>query len=246
MINSGTGKEEIVYDDGVIVDTFTAFEFEGFKNSQPINCDSEMLLNYLIFLEWDTTVKSYRQPEMSLGVEYRGANYEAEIALWVDYRNGETEMVHFLDQKWTALINENPMLYARFELLCRDSNLRYLPVSTVEINCEPLLSNLKLIWRNARYSLQMTHVMLVNNFLAREKQPTLGQLCELFSNAEFPVELVYTLIFHKLILADILYLPLTDETTVLAGHVYPAPDIIPPVLVLERLEKSLSVMQRVN
>ncbi len=57
--------------------TFTEFKFDGFKNSKIISCDSQMLLNYLIFLEWDSTVESYFQPLISIGVDYQNAEYQA-------------------------------------------------------------------------------------------------------------------------------------------------------------------------
>lgn len=65
-------------------------------------------------------------------------------------------------------------------------------------------------------------------------------------NAGFEAELVYTLIFHKLILADVLYFPITDKTTVLAGHVYPGIEKISPILVIEKLNSRAGFNQIFN
>ncbi len=219
--------------------TFTEFKFDGFKNSEIIICNSQMLLNYLVFLEWDSTVESYFQPLMSVEVDYQNIEYQAKIDLWINYQNGKTELIHFLDRKWMELISDHPMLYARFERFCRSCNLKYVPITTLDTDCDPLLPNLNLLWRNARHELRPTHVVLVNNFFAREKATTLGKLRQVLTEAGFSCELAYTLIFHKLVLADILHFPLAGNTTILPGHVYPGAEIIPPVLVVEKLNSKV-------
>lgn len=222
---------------------FVESEFEGFKNREAIKCDSQMLLNYLIFLEWDSKVESYFQPQqMEIGVDYRDAHYEAKIDLWVNMRRGRNKLVNFLDAKWLQLLNEHPMLHARFSRLCLESNLRYEPVSQYETNREPLASNLHLLWKNARQKFEMTHVRAAERFFERSRCTNLGGLQAEFVGAGYASELVYTLIFHKLVLADVFYFPLTNETAVLPGTAYPLPEGMPPVLLVEKLRsKSAAV-----
>lgn len=215
---------------------FTEFKFEGFKNSEAIICDSPMLLNYLIFLEWDSKVESYLQPQqMEIVVDYENAHYEAKIDLWVNLRSGRSKLINFLDAKWLQLLNEHPMLHARFSRLCLESNLRYEPVSSFETNREPLASNLRLLWKNARQKFEMMHIRAAERFFERNCQTSIGKLQDEFTEAGYAADLVYTLIFHKLVLADVFYFPLTNETAVLPGAAYPSPEDTPPILLVEKL-----------
>lgn len=224
-------------------DTFTEFIFEGFKNSQPIVCDSQLLLNYVIFLEWDTTVKSYFQPEIEITVDFQNTKHSAKIELWIEYHDKKTELVQFLDQQWIEYFNDNPLLYTKFEHFCQSSNFSYMPVNVDDSENESLISNLNLLWSNAGREIKMTHVMLINNFFAKVRETNLGKLTNVLVSAGFEAELIYTLIFHKLILADILYFPLNERTTVLAGYVHPSVEKTSPVEIIERLNSRTNSSQ---
>lgn len=227
-------------------DTFTEFTFEGFKNSQPIICNSRLLLNYVIFLEWDTTVKSYFQPEIEITVDFQNTKHSAKIELWIEYHDKKTELVQFLDQEWIEYFNGNPLLYTKFEYFCHLGNFSYMPVNMDDSENEVLISNLNLLWSNARREIKMTHVMLINNFFARVRETNLGRLTNILVDAGFEAELIYTPIFHKLVLADTLYFPLNEKTTVLAGYVHSNSKKTSPVLIIERLNSIIGTSQATN
>src|SRR5207237_5242410 len=105
---------------------FTLFDFEGFKNTGPIQCDSSTLFNFLLKLEWDPAVKSYFQPGMEFNVDYKGLEYLAKADLWVDYYSGSTVVIHFLDSKTIQLYKDIPMLKGKVQLCCHAFNLKYI------------------------------------------------------------------------------------------------------------------------
>lgn len=222
---------------------FTEFPFEGFKNSSPIVCNSRLLLNYLVFLEWDTTVKSYFQPGIEITVDFQNKKHSAKIELWIEYYDKQTELVQFLDREWIEHFNDDPLLYTTFENFCQSSNFSYMPVNMDDSKNQALISNLNLLWNNARREIKMTHVMLINNFFAKVRETNLGRLTNVLIDAGFEAELIYTLIFHKLILADILYFPLNEKTTVLAGYVHSNSEKTSPILIIERLNSRIGISQ---
>ena len=227
-------------------DTFTEFTFEGFKNSSPIICNSQPLLNYLIFLEWDPAVKSYFQPGVEITVDFENKKHSAKIELWIEYHDRKTELVQFLDREWIEHFNDNPLLYTMFENFCQSRDCSYMPINVDDSENEALISNLNLLWNNARREIKMTHVMLINNFFAKVRETNLGRLTNVLINADFGAELIYTLIFHKLILADILYFPLSEKTTVLAGYVHSNSEKASPILIIEKLNSIIGTSQTIT
>ncbi|MEJ7849541.1 MAG: hypothetical protein WKF92_15775 [Pyrinomonadaceae bacterium] len=123
--------------------TFAEFEFEGSKNKGTILCTSMTFLDYLLHLEWDITVSSYFQPQMKIVVDFEGSEYLAGVKLWVDYRNGKTCLVDFIDSKTEKLYSDHPELYAEIKSSCKSMNLHYRAINVADTKVLPLSWNLK-------------------------------------------------------------------------------------------------------
>ncbi len=199
-------------------DSFTEFTFEGFKNASSINCDSELLLNYILWLEWDSKVKSYFQPLMEIKAQTNTNEFEAKIDLWVDFHNGITWLIHFIDAETAQRYSEQPSLYAGVNHSCHLNKMRYVAIVGSEAISDMLKFNLNLLWFYAKDEIRLAHLLLVNKFFSRQRIPTVGKLKNTLLNNGFDASLVYTFIFHKIVLANIEQLSITDENVILNGH----------------------------
>lgn len=199
--------------------SFTEFDFEGLKNSSAITCDSQLLFDYLLWLEWDPKVESYFQPLMEVGASNNGREFFAKIDLWIEYNDRNAALIQILDAETNRLYSNNPDLRAQVKYSCQSFNMDYMAVSEQEVKKQPLCFNLKRLWRFAGWDIHLGHKVLVKNFFSTERIPTVGKLKAFLKKFGFPAQYVYTFIFHKIILADIHYFPVTDETPIVCGSV---------------------------
>lgn len=193
---------------------FTEFTFEGFKNTEPIICCSQRLFAYLQWLEWYSNVKYYFQPNLELKVAYRRFIFSPSIDLWMVNKENQVSLVHLLDADTVQLYKDQPLLKLRTVEHCRKMQMKYMPVDPPEPWLSFQTQNLNFLWGYARLEIKASHRLLTGIFFTEQKFPTLGKLKEFLKNQRFEMELAYSLIFHKIVLADINFSILTDRTPI--------------------------------
>jgi hypothetical protein len=196
---------------------FTEFNFEGIKNSTPIECNSELLFNYLVSLEWNAAIESYFQPLMDVTVIYKGFEYGAHIDLWTEGKEGTVSLIHIPDEQTMDLYRNHPMLLARLKHSCQSFNSNFIVLEEAQITKQSFTYNLKQLWPYAGREIRLGHKLLINRFFTLERKPNVGKLKSFLMQHGFEAEYVYSFIFHKVVLADIGYFPITDDTHILAG-----------------------------
>lgn len=200
-------------------DTFIEFNFFGFKNINPILCNSEWMANYLHFLEWDTKVKSYFQPEMFIPVEYARISMGVQIDLWVNLCDGNVYLIHFKGDGGERSPADHPAAYAQCEQFCRQSNLNFQVVDQTLPEPEPRKNNINLLWNYAERETLLGHFWLVNKFFAVEYLPDVGKFKRALVNSGYDPDAVYTLLFHHAVEANLNHFSLSDETPITKGDV---------------------------
>jgi hypothetical protein len=177
--------------------------------------------HFLLRLEWDESVESYFQPLMELSVDHSGFEYCAAIDLWVNRTDGEVVLVHFLNSYDETLCEHQPLLNARMSVFCTLNNFHYSAVGPKNLDNLVLHSNLELLWRYATSQVTAGQQVLVNTFFTQEKFPTAGKMRNYLKRHGFSADLVYSFIFHRLVLCDIGHFYLTHETHIQSSGKYP-------------------------
>ena len=193
-------------------DDFVEFHFFGFKNLNPVVCKSDRTVNYLRFLEWDTEVKSYFQPDFFIRVEYGRVEVSVRIDLWVNLTGGEVNLIHFKTGGEQRKPADHPAAYAQCRQFCRKSNLNFQVVDQTLPEDEPLTSSIRFLWN---YAMRETHsglFWLVNKFFSVEFLPDVGEFKRALANFGYDPDLVYTLLFHHHLEAELAHFPVTNET----------------------------------
>ena len=191
---------------------FTEFAFEGFKNIEPITCSSNRMLVYLRWLEWNSDVKSYFQPFININVEYHGFIYSASIDFRVKNKEKQIHLVHLLDQETIQLLEDQPALKSKIAERCRKMQMNYLPIEPPKKWHSIQIKNLNFLWSHARIEIKLSHHLLTGIFFTEQKFPTLGKLKVFLIRHGFDIELAYSMIFHKVVSADIDFVLLSDKT----------------------------------
>lgn len=191
---------------------FTEFTFEGFKNLAPVICNSNRMLDHLRWLEWDPNVRSYFQSFMEINIEYSGFIYSAFIDFWMVDQEDKVNLVHLLDREAVQLFDEQPSLKLKVKEHCRKMQMKYLPISPPKRWAAIQTKNLNFLWNYSRIEITSAHRLLTKVFFIEQKLPTLGKLKVFLKKHGFDIELAYSLIFHKVVLADINFVFLSDRS----------------------------------
>lgn len=195
---------------------FAQFNFEGFKNTGPVNCTSAWMKSYLQCLEWDLDVETYFQPQLHIGAEVGNYQYWVKIDLWVNRKESGTWLIHFQDECENDASIVHPSVHAECAGFCIKNKLIYVPQHMNPFP-EPYASNLDLIWKFGWWKIHLNHLWLVNRFFIDEPAPNLGKLKNIFRKFGFDENWIYCMIFHRVILADIRIHPLSDTSPLLKG-----------------------------
>ncbi len=196
---------------------FTEFDFEGFKNSRPVRCNSELLFNFLLLLEWDTQVDSYFQSQVEITITHNKCKHRTNTDLWVKYKNQTEKLIHLLDAEATQLYSNQPALFTKVKRACSAPGWRYTAVRENQVSRQPINYNLRRLWHYAQLEIRLGHRLLVGDFFLTERTPTFGKLKALLMKFDFPSEYVYTFIFHKLVLADVSFFAISEDTPLISG-----------------------------
>lgn len=191
---------------------FTEFTFKGFKNIDLVICNSNRMLDYLRWLEWDPNVRSYFQPFMDINIEYSGFVYSASIDFWMVDQEDKINLVHLIDREAVQLYEDQPSLRLKIEERCRKMQMKYLPISPPKRRALIQTKNLNFLWNYARIEITSAHRLLTKVFFIEQKFPTVGKLKAFLKKHGFNIELAYSLIFHKIVLADINFVFLSDRS----------------------------------
>jgi predicted transcriptional regulator with HTH domain len=212
----------IMTNDQLTNELFTEFKFEGFKNIKPINCDSEWLLNYLHFLEWDVEVKSYFQPDMYLSSEYARIEIKVKVDMWVNLCNGDVYLIHLKNST-----ERNPINHADVESDCKQfcakSKLEFQAIDITLPEFEPRKSNVNLLYNYAMREVHLGHLWLINRFFSDEPSPTIGKLKKMLARYGYETDLIYTFLFHHAVEAEVVYFTVSDRTPLIKGNLFDMP-----------------------
>jgi hypothetical protein len=184
--------------------------FFGFKNSELVYHVDEVYYSYMLLLEFDNTVKNYFQPQAEILLRAGAGDRDSlKLDFWVRRQDESTELVHiYREETLDPSVLRQGIEYS-FGLR---ANFKAIPAR--EILLEPRKSNLQKLWKHAHREVKNIHVALLNTFFKEKENTTVLDLQNYLSMNGFAPELIYNLIFHKALLADLDNFPITEQTII--------------------------------
>lgn len=192
--------------------SYNRVKFQSEKLSKTVFCQSLLLRDYLLHLEWDESVQSYELKPFKISIKIDGNRKSIQPHLLLNYSDKQptvTWLKSAIDDESrhqrTVRYLSNFLQTKGFDFSVKDAD---------EIRREPLFSNLKLLRRYRRCEISIAESLLCNEFFASVYPPLFGDLIRFFKRKNNNQQVAYALLTHKIIEADIHSRPVNYELPV--------------------------------
>jgi hypothetical protein len=185
----------------VVFRGYNRVKFQSLKLGKTVFCQSLLLRDYLLHLEWDATVSTYELNPFKIIYKFEGKKRifsphllitrlaDQPCIVWLKSSPDDKEES---SQKSVKLINE----------ICSRNNYYFEIKTPGQIRKEPLFSNLKLLRRYSRNEITINQIVLCNDFFSRNRLPFLSNLIEFFERRNELAQAAYALLAQKIVTAD--------------------------------------------
>jgi hypothetical protein len=180
---------------------YNRVKFQSEKLGKSIWCNSLLLRDYLILLEWDTQIKSYELWPFKISYIHQGQRRifrphllfetveEASTAVWLrgtqDEPGVDEPIVRFLTN------------------FCEKQEVGFLVRHASDIRQDPFFSNLTLLRRYNRCELTVDHIFLCGDFFDKFTTPLFGDLVEFLLGRDCHPATPFALLSQQVIGADL-------------------------------------------
>lgn len=199
---------------------YNRIKFPSLKLGKTIFCQSLLLRDYLLYLEYDENIEFYGLKPFKIAYKVYGKGKTFQPHLLLRYLQNRPKVVWIKP----TLDKEDHQQFIQFVSNFLDTKgFDFAVVCTNEIRKEPLFSNLKLLRRYLRSDLTFATLLLCIEFFEGISDPLLGDLIDFFSYKGENVQTVYSLLAQKLIETDIFSSHITINSSVTLKSKFPIP-----------------------
>jgi len=163
------------------------------------------------WLEFDSNVISYRTQAVRIFFELDGKRRHYTPDFFCERRVGPPQIIEVKPQK--RLSPWFLQLYRIITPICEREGFEFVLYTEVEIRAQPVLDNLKLLWKYARTPLYPCHQVLCYEFFFSTPEATLEELFQFFVSRDLEKQVVLGLLYHRIITTD-LSIPLGTDSPV--------------------------------
>ena len=172
----------------------------------------------MYLVEFDNHVLSYEEQPLQIGYSIAGKLHHYTPDFLIHHDNSTKYIVEvkpkkkLLDQ---TIINRLQAVAPLFE----EQGCKFLVAADDMIRVQPKLKNIKLLWKYARTPLLTHYQAFCEDIFCRKPAITLSDLIDFFASKRLGREVVFALIFHRIIEFDLMNPLSATSTLVLAQNV---------------------------
>lgn len=199
---------------------YNRVKFQSLKLSKTVFCQSLILRDYLLHLEWDENVLSYELKPFKISYKLNGIRKTMYPHVLVTDSQQQSTII-WLKSSVADEVNHH-LTVRLLTSFCETKGFCFQVKSADEIRKEPFFSNLKFLRRYSRCEINFQHTVLCSEFFNSYSDPNLGNLIQFFrSNNENP-QTVYALLFQKNIETDITESQIDHDSNLTLKKQFPA------------------------
>jgi hypothetical protein len=109
---------------------------------------------------------------------------------------------------------ENALLFRSVAPLFNQKGYEFLIATDTMIRTQPRLSNIKLLTKYARTSVNPQHQIACHEFFVRKKEASLNEVIHFFAAKNEGAQVVYSLLYHGVLTIDLMQ-PIEPDSRVL-------------------------------
>jgi len=162
-------------------------------------------------LEYDSNVTSYRAQSARIFFELDGKRRHYTPDVVCERRIGRPQIIEVKPRK--KLSPWFLQLYRTITPICEREGFEFVVYTEIEIRTQPFLNNIKLMWKYSRIPLYASYQVLCYEFFSSRQEASLEQLCEFFIGRQVARQVVFALLYHKILSTD-LSVPLGTDSPV--------------------------------
>ncbi len=181
--------------------TRVLYKFPSIKLGRTIYCESGVELDYAYLLDSDGDVTAFQEQPGKIKYILNGHPYSYTPDFLV-IRCGWKQIV---EVKPRSKIDEeeNQTLFRAIDSLCRNAGCKFIVAPDDEIQRQPRLHNVKLLWKYGRTPIRPQHHIYCQEFFSRVSQASLAELFEFFARLNQSKRIVYSLLYRGVVGIDI-------------------------------------------
>jgi hypothetical protein len=184
-------------------------KFPSLKLNRTVCWQTLLERDFIYLLEFDPNVLSYKERPFSIN--------NASVNLRQDYVPGflveRPNKKQVIEVRVEEQAKENTELYRSIASVCCREGYEFLVVTESKIRVQPLLDNIKLLWRYAITTLSPQHQILCLGFMNGRLNTTFRDAVRFFESENAPKQVVYALIYWGLLSIDLMK-PINADTLV--------------------------------
>lgn len=180
---------------------YNRVKFPSLKLGKTVFCQSLILRDYLIHLEWDDSVISYQIKPLRIIYKINNAQRKFQPHLLVERKKLQPSLIWL---KSALQNNKNDtQLINLITDVCKKNDYSFEVKTRFEIRKDPYFHNLRLLRKYNRFEISVQEIFLCSDFFSKFSNPVFGDLVEFFHfRGKFP-QTAFALLSQKVIGADL-------------------------------------------
>jgi hypothetical protein len=176
-------------------------KFFSVKTGKTEGTDSILEMDYLYWLDADPAVKSFRTHPFTLSYVANGKlrRYTPDVLVERCDKRQVVEVKPTAKAAWPRYVS----LFRTVSPIFRALGFEFTVVTSESVQQQPHLENLKILWKYARTKFEPAHQVLCHEFLRERKSATLLEVTEFVAAHDVPIQVVYSLLFWRVLSFDI-------------------------------------------
>jgi hypothetical protein len=169
-------------------------KFPSQKTGKTVWWESQIERDLIYLLEFDSDVIAYREQPIGISYELNGKRHIYTPDFLVQRRNGQ--QIIEVKPESEANKSENVELFNCIRPICQEAGYRFIVVTDLKIRKQPLLNNIKLLWRYSRTPLEPRHFIYCYEMLLAENHTRLADAFAFFDSKGTTRAVVYALLYR--------------------------------------------------
>lgn len=178
------------------------YKFPSIKLGRTIYCESGIELDYARLLDFDDCVTAFQEQPGKITYTLNGklCSYTPDFLVLISGR----KLIVEVKPRSRIEEEENQVLFRAIDPLCRSADCKFVVAPDDEIQKQPRLYNVKLLWRYGRIPVHPLHHIYCQELFSRTPQLSLAELLEFFAARKQFKQIVYSLLYRGVVEIDIM------------------------------------------
>jgi hypothetical protein len=170
-------------------------KFASVKTGRVAWYESLLEKDFMYLLDFDRDVSHWHEQPLRIRLSHGGKAHRYTPDLEV-HRAAQKQLIE-VKPKQEVDSGQWDVLFRAASSVCEQEGYEFLVVTDEVIRVQPRLENVKLLWKYARTPVLPQHQIICSQFFrSRKDEPvTLGDLIQIFTSKQVPVQTLYSLLF---------------------------------------------------